>query len=204
MKKLFCTALLAVPLLSPAQLREKAAIEITPIIGKSSSLHTHSFWGGSASVSGVQLGVYGDYYFTDRWSLRSGLLYQRMGAKELDFFIFNDDYSERTNYLSLPVAVNFHFGRKRNWYINYGLSVGALLKAKVDYSDGNGEVTITDQANAFQFGLISGFGYKIPVSPNLSLQLDNSNFAGFTPTTQERKGSNFYMSFNIGIVFNVQ
>lgn len=158
---------------------------------------------GSSSVPGVQFGVYGNYFFNDRWSFRSGLLYQRMGAEKIDFAIFNNEYSERTNYLTLPLTINLHFGKARNWYVNYGVSVGALTNAEADYYDGNGYVNIRDVAYPFQVGLNGGIGFKFEVSPKFSIAIDNSNMLGLTKTTEEKKGNNFYVSFNIGTIFKL-
>ncbi len=102
MKNLVCLMLLLSSSLSIAQIQEKGSIEFTPIIGYSTSYHIHSFLLGSSPVSGFQIGVYGDYFLNDRWSLRSGLLYQRMGAEKNDFPIVNNEYSEKTKYLTLP------------------------------------------------------------------------------------------------------
>lgn len=186
-----------------SQIREKGTIELTPIVGYSTSTHIHAVFFGSPSVSGIQLGVYGDYFLNDRWSLRTGLLYKRMGTEKIDFAIFKSDYSERTNYITLPLVMNLHFGRKRKWYVNYGLSIGVLTNAKANYSDGNGYVDIKNIANPFQVGWNMGIGYKFEISPKFSIVIDNSNMMGLTKTTKEKKGNNFYVSFNIGAVFKL-
>ena len=185
-------------------MRESGDIELSPIIGYSASYHVSSaLLGGSSPVSGVQIGVYGNYYLNGRWSLRSGLLYQKMGAEEIDFAIFNNDYSEETNYITIPLTVNYHFGSKRNWYVNYGASIGLLTNAKANYFDGNGFVDIKDLANSVQFGINGGIGYKFEISPKFLIVIDNSNILGLTRTTKEKKGNNFYMSFNVGVVFEM-
>ncbi len=203
MKNIFFLGLLLSSFLSFTQIREKGAIELTPIVGLSTSYHIHSALFGSSPVSDFQVGIYGNYFFNDRLSLRSGLLYQKMGSKKIDVAIFNNDYSEKTNYLTLPLVINFHFGDSKKWYVNYGISLGALINAKADYYDGNGFVDIKDLAKPMQFGLNGGIGYKFEISPEFVIVLDNSNMLGLTKTTEEKKGNNFYMSFNIGVVFKI-
>lgn len=204
MKNTFYLILLLLPFMGASQIREKGTIELMPIVGHSTSYHIHSLFLGSSYVSGVQLGVYGDYYLNDRWSFRSGLLYQSMGTEKIYFAIFKNNYSEKTNYITLPLTMNIHFGSTRKWYVNYGVSVGALISAKADYYDGNGYVDIKKDANSFQFGLNGGIGYKIEVSPKFSIAIDNSNMLGLTKTTKEKNGRNFYASFNLGAVFKIE
>lgn len=203
MKKIFYFLLFLLPFLSTSQIREKGTVELTPIVGVSTSYHIHSVFFGSSSVADIQLGVYGDYFFNDKWSFRSGLLYQGMGTEKIYFALFRSDYSERTNYITLPITMSFHFGSTRKWYVNYGVSVGALTSAKADYYDGNEYVDIKDIAKPIQVGLNGGIGYKFEISKKFSIAIDNSNMLGLTRTTEEKKGNNFYMSFNIGTVFKI-
>ena len=101
MKYLICFGFLVSSLLCNGQAREKGNIELTPIVGYSSSYQLHSFLFGSSTVSGIQLGIYGDYFLNNRWSLRTGLLFQKMGTNNVDFSIFTDEYSEIFNYFGI-------------------------------------------------------------------------------------------------------
>lgn len=203
MKYLLCSFVLLSGFLSNGQIREKGDIEITPIMGYSISYQLQSFLFGSSSVAGIQLGSYGNFFINDRWSLRTGLLYQKMGTNNVDFLIFTDEYSERTNYLTVPLTVNYHFGTERNWYINYGVGLGILTSAEADYNDGNGFVDIKNLANPTQFGLHGGLGYKFEISPKFSLIIESLSSIGLTDSTEQRIGKNFYMSFNVGTVFKI-
>ncbi len=87
--------------------------------------------------------------------------------------------------------------------MNYGISIGALINAKADYYDGNGFVEIKNLTNPIQFGINGGIGYKMKISPEFIVVVDNSNMLGLTKSTEEKKGNNFYMSFNIGVVFKI-
>lgn len=203
MKKLFCLGLLISSLLCIGQTRKKGDIELIPIIGYSASYQIHSFLFNSSAVSGLQLGIYGNYFFNNRWSLRSGLLYQKMGTNKVDFFIFYDEYSEKTNYLTIPLTLNYHFGTLRSWYVNYGIAFGILTNAEANYDDGNGFVDIKDLAYPFQFGINGGIGYKFKISPKFIVVVENSNILGLSDTTEQRSGKNFYSSLNLGAVFKI-
>lgn len=128
---------------------------------------------------------------------------KKMGTNDVDFAIFSSEYSERTNYITVPLTVNYHFGTKRNWYVNYGIGVGFLTNAEANYNDGNGFVDINDLANSTQFGINGGIGYKFKISPNFLMVVENSNLIGLTDSTEQRSGKNFYMSFNIGAVIKI-
>jgi len=203
MKYLICFGLLINSLLCNSQTREKGKIELTPIIGYSASFQLGSLLFGSSSVSGTQFGIYGNYFFNNNWSLRTGLLYQQMGTNNIEVSIFTNEYSERTNYITVPLTVNYHFGTERNWYVNYGIGVGFLTNAEASYNDGDGFIEINDLANSTQFGINGGIGYKFKIRPKFLIIVENSNFLGLTDTTNQRTGKNFYMSFNIGAVFKI-
>ena len=203
MKYLLCFGFLISSLLCNGQTREKGDMELTPIIGYSTSYQLHSLLFGSSSVSGIQLGVSVNYFLNNRWSLRSGLSYQKMGTNNVDFSIFTDEYSERTYYITVPLTVNYHFGIKRNWYVKYGVGIGFLTNAEADYNDGNGFVDINNIAHSTQFGINGGIGYKFKVSPKFLMVVENSNIIGLTDSTEQTSGKNFYMSFNVGAVFKI-
>lgn len=203
MKKIFYCFLISFPFLGMSQIREKGDIEFAPIIGYSASYHLHSVVLSAPPISGFQFGLYGDYFLNDRWSIRSGLLYQHMGTEKIYFAFFNSDYSETTNYITLPMTMNLHFGSTRKWYLNYGVSIGTLIGAKADYYDGSGYVDIKDIAYTFQVGINGGIGYKFEISPKFSIAIENANMWGLTKTTKEKKGNNFYMSFNVGGIFKL-
>lgn len=194
MKKII---LLAVSLLgfnaANAQLRDKGAIELIPQIGYSSANYYGPEINNNDPISKATFGLGGDYFFNNRWSLRSGLHYQTMGTQ---FY----GYEENLNYLTIPVNANWHFGSTRKWNLNFGPSIGFLLSA--DNSEG---VDIKDAVNPTQLGLSYGIGYKIEVSPKFSILLDFQGMSGLTEIDKDGMFSikNAYSSFNVGGVFKL-
>ncbi|GGD23783.1 porin family protein [Flavobacterium orientale] len=200
MKKFIYLSILLTGFFGFSQNREKGTIELTPIVGFSSA----NYYGDSAldnsSISAVDFGVNGDYYFNDRWSLRSGLLYQTMGSKYSGFDgnqIIN--LEEKLKYVTIPVNANWHFGSTRKWSLNFGPSIGFLTSADVNGQD------IKDLANATQVGFNYGIGYKIEISEKFSILVD---FQGMTGLTEVPKESDFtiknsYGAFNVGGVFKL-
>lgn len=179
--------------LANAQLREKGTIELIPQIGYSSS----NYYGGDETsandpLTGFAFGVGGDYFFNNRWSIRSGLLFQTMGTE-----IFN--FKEKLNYITIPLNANWHFGSTRKWNLNFGPSIGFLTSAKSDGED------VKDKAKTTQIGLNVGIGYKIEVSPKISILIDYQGLAGLTDITKssETEFKNNYGSFDLGVVFKL-
>ena len=134
----------------------------------------------------------GDYFFNDRWSLRSGLLFQTMGTSI-------GSIEEKLSYMTIPVNANWHFGSTRKWNLNFGPSVGFLTTAETDGQD------IKKLANSTQLGLNVGIGYKIEVSEALSILIDYQSLTGLNNVGKDSnvKFKNSFGSFNVGVVFKL-
>jgi hypothetical protein len=176
-----------------AQERDKGDIEVYPFIGYSSSFFNGDEAETSDARTAVTFGVNGDYFFNDRWSLRSGLNYNSMGA--------DNGFSEfALDYLSIPMNANWHFGSTRKWNLNFGLTPGFLLSADLDGLD------VKEQVESFQLGISYGIGYKLEVSENFSILFDAQGLVGVTNIYSEGNGfsnQNAGSSFNIGGVFKL-
>ncbi|MGV9004203.1 outer membrane beta-barrel protein [Flavobacterium sp.] len=175
------------------QVREKGAIEITPQIGYSSANYFGKDVGGANDpIVDATFGVAGDYFFNNRWSLHSGLLFQTMGTKV-------GSLKEELKYLTIPVNANWHFGSTRKWYLNFGPSVGFIMSAK---SDG---VDVKEFTNSTQIGFNTGIGYKIAVSEKFSISIDYQSVYGLNDVAKDSEYSfrNNFGSFNVGGVIKL-
>lgn len=173
-----------------SQKRAKGAVELTPFIGHSASNYYGEENLDNSSLTSVNFGADLDYFYNDRWSLRTGLLFQTMGTK------FNG-YREELNYVTIPVNANWHFGSTRKWNLNFGPSFGFLTSAEA-----NG-VDIKDLVNSTQIGLNYGIGYKLEVSKKFSILFDYQGMTGLSevPENSDYTIKNSFGSFNIGGVF---
>lgn len=180
------------------EVKEDKNIEIIPQIGLSSS----NYYSGdtklnNSAISGLNIGVGLDYYFNDRWSLRSGLFYQKMGStySESSFKTSKDELF----YLTIPINANWHFGSTRKWNLNFGPSIGFLTSAKYNGID------VTEYINSTQIGFNYGIGYKITVSDDASILLDYQGMSGLTDVVKDAPVSfrNAYGTFNIGVVLKL-
>jgi len=185
--------------LANAQIKEKGTIEITPKIGTSSFTEYDEDGNSTKFNSGVELGATVDYYFNDRWSLRSGLIFDKMGGK----YDVGDPYlwEDKLNYMTVPINANWHFGSTRKWNLNFGLSPSFLLSAKI-----NDEEIPSNTIKSFQLGLSFGIGYKIEVTKRFGILVDAQWFNGLTninnmPESGEITNGGY--SFNLGGVIQL-
>ncbi|AOW08761.1 porin family protein [Flavobacterium gilvum] len=195
-----------------SQIKEKGTFEMTPKIGFSrfSEVADH---GDTNQNSGVEFGVTTDYYFSDRWSLRSGLIFDKMGGEysataPIDYIydMYSPPqqqyqyYEDKLHYLSIPINANWHFGSTRKWNLNFGLSPSFLLDAKVN----NTEMP-KNSIESFQLGLTFGIGYKIEITQKFGILVDFQGFAGMTNINKStpKQIANSGSSFNIGGVFDL-
>ncbi|MEY2692162.1 MAG: hypothetical protein RIT03_552 [Bacteroidota bacterium] len=193
MKKILVISSLLLSFLSYAQLREKGTTELIPVIGSASSNYYGQTNLSNEPLSSVNLGVQGDYFYSNRWSLRSGLLFQKMGSQ------FGGFFKEELNYISIPVNANWHFGSTRKWNLNFGPTFGLLTAA-----NSNG-VDIKSDLNGFQYGLQVGIGYKLQLSEKFSILLDYQSMSGLSKVSKDSQNQlkNSYGSFDLGAVFKL-
>ena len=193
MKKILLITAILVSIFGFSQERDKGTIELTPLIGYATSNYTSPDNNiNNSSISTIDFGVNGDYYFNGRWSLRSALLFQQMGSKYGSF-------KDELNYLTILVNANWHFGGTRKWNLNFGPSVGFLMSAKADGEDAK------DLVNSTQFGFNVGIGYKIEVSEKLSILIDYQGMSGLTDVIKDSPVSikNVHSAFNVGAVLKL-
>ena len=176
-----------------AQSREKGTIEIIPQIGyATANYYGDAVQSGNSTLSSVTYGVGGDYFFNDRWSLRTGLLFQTMGTSILSI-------EEKLSYMTIPVNANWHFGSTRKWNLNFGPSFGILTSAETDGVD------IKEAVNGTQLGLNIGIGYKIEVSEKFSILVDYQSLSGLNNVAKDAAFTfkNSFGSFNVGGVIKM-
>ena len=172
MKKLLFAGFMLLSIISNAQTNAKGDFTIAPQIGLAVSTYTASENVTFNYRTAFALGAGAEYYFNNRWSIRSGLFYAPMGAED-DF-----DTIDKLNYLSIPLNANWHFGSNRNWYLNFGLAGNILLSAKTEFSNGE-EFDIEEAIKSGDIGFNAGIGYKFLINENTQLFADYQGYNGF-------------------------
>ena len=198
--------------ITSAQVKEKGTIEITPKIGKSSFFENNEDESTKYN-SGVEFGSTIDYYFNNRWSLRSGLIANKMGGKYKITFtnfdpVVNTDttisFEDKLNYLSIPINANWHFGSTRKWNLNFGLSPSFLISANSVVNGIENKIPKSD-IESFQLGFTYGIGYKIEINKKFGILIDSQFFNGLTNINKASEVHivNAGYSFNLGGVIEL-
>ena len=199
MKKLLLITIMAVlPLLTVQSQSDKGDFTLAPQIGVNFS--TYYSDADYNSRTAFAAGIVGEYYLSDRWSLRSGLLYNPMGTED----VLNN--VDKLNYLTIPLNANWHFGKTRNWFLNFGPAVSFLLNAEAEFADGS-TLDIKDAVASTDIGLVVGIGYKFDITENFQLYIDYQGYGGFIDLDDANNIpfsiTNSRSSFNIGGVFSM-
>jgi len=203
MKKLF-TIFLVVASCSTAFSQEKGNFEYGFNVGLNVSGVTVGTNYTSDSKIGFNVGAFGDYFFSDRWSIKAKLNFDQKGWN--GGYFSNNNVGSLTNYrydyLTVPVMANWHFGRKRNWYLNFGPYVGFLIDAK----ETNLDIDLKDLSESIDAGLALGIGVKIPVTDKIKILLEVDSQSGLADIIKNNQGgstTNNRSSLNAGFVFGL-
>jgi hypothetical protein len=171
-------------------------------IGNVSTIDNQS---NASSRIAFNIGISGEYYFSDRWGLKTKLIYDSKGwsdgfITDENLDIFSTDFI--LSYVTLPIMANWHFGSTRNWYLNFGPYIGFLTSAK----DSELDLDLKDGFASTDFGLALGIGYKFEISDKAKLFFEFDGQSGFTDIFEMNDGDairNIRSSLNLGILFNL-
>lgn len=205
MKKLIIASLLSIFSVN-AFSQQKGSFELGVNLGFNAATVQAGINTNSSYRSGVNLGVSADYFFSDRWSIKTKLAFDQKGWSGgfIDLISrqsFPKDY--KIDYITVPVMTNWHFGKKRNWYLHFGPYLGFLTSA-------NEAAFGTDLEEGMQktdFGLDLGIGVKFPVSPKAKLFLELDGQSGFIDIISQNEGTsimNSRSSINFGFLIDLK
>lgn len=159
----------------------------------------------SGTRGGFNVGLSMDHYFSDRWSLKAKVSYDQKGWSKGFLQTPSTTYTNITynlNYVSIPVMANWHFGKTRNWYLNFGPYLGILTTATATQDN----IDVKSILNSTDGGIALGIGVKIPVSEKAKFFIEFDGQGGMANVI---KGSatvgdnvrNSRSAFNIGLNF---
>ncbi|WP_298148662.1 outer membrane beta-barrel protein [Flavobacterium sp.] len=178
------------------QIREAGTFEVVPVLGYSWANYYGNDGDPFGNINSINVGAHADYYFDDRWSLRSGIFYQTMGATV-------DAFKDKHSFLTIPLNMNWHFGGNRGWNLNFGPNFGYLVNTESTF---NGqELLDSEPVRKVQAGISLGIGYKFAVSDNISVLIDYQEQLAITKVfkTSEIDLFNSFSSINVGAVFSL-
>lgn len=201
MKKKIITVKLLIAFSVIGFAQKNGDVEFGINLGLNSSNVTSEYL-SSDTGTGVNLGFAADYFFSDSWSLKGKIIYDQKGW---DNGYFDDGINEfRTNYnlnyLTIPVMANWHFGKKKNWNLNFGPYAGFLLSAEETAYNTN----VKEFFNTNDFGLNIGIGVKFPLSNKLKLNIEYEAQSGFSDVFKDNNNKRIIGTrgaLNVGLNF---
>ena len=151
------------------------------------------------------VGVSGEYYFSDRWGVKLKLISDNKGYSNGS--IIDKNFNTITtdidlNYITIPVMANWHFSKNKRWYLSFGPYLGLLTSAK----DSEFQADIKNQINGSDYGLAYGIGYQLKIKDTIKLFLETDGQLGIKNIIA---GDNEYSvwntrgAYNIGVLFNL-
>ncbi|MEM6686979.1 MAG: porin family protein, partial [Bacteroidota bacterium] len=111
----------------------------------------------SKSRVGFNGGFFGDYFFSETWSLKGKVFYNQNGWEEDisgSLSRFGSDITYTLHYISVALKPSWHFGKSKNWYLNLGPYISFLAGANADTTQ------VKDSFNSTDVGLESDIGIK--------------------------------------------
>lgn len=151
------------------------------------------------------VGVSGEYYFSDRWGVKLKLISDNKGFSNGK--ITDENFNTKTteiqlNYVTVPLTANWHFSKHRRWYIGLGPYWGLLTSAK----DSELKADIKNQINGSDYGIAYGIGYKLKISDTLKLFLELDGQLGIKNIIagdDDYSVWNTRGAYNIGVLINL-
>jgi len=203
MKKIFTTLFILLGFygIASAQVKEKGDTEFGIEAGLNTSYVSDGYSGQNTdATSGFNAGVSGDFYFSNRWSLKIKALYEQKGWG--NGYITDDNGNEidgvdfKLNYITIPVLANWHFGVQRNWYLDFGPYVGILTSANA------GGFDVKDSFNTTDIGFRIDLGFKFPISNRAKFFVEIGGQGGGTNIFKDGTSvQNETSSLNVGVNF---
>ncbi|MCY1224694.1 hypothetical protein D3C87_60670 [compost metagenome] len=205
MKRTLITSMAILGFIFTSTAQDKGKLEFGLGIGLNSSNISTTYDSADPSIN-FNLGATADYYFSDRWSIKAKFIYDRKGWDN-DLIPVVDPGGSRfvrtdinVDYITVPVMAGWHFGSKRNWYLNFGPYIGFLMSAKDTELDSD----LKDSFNTVDGGIAFGIGVKIPVSDKLKFFIEYEGQGGIAEVFKNNDGdqiTNSRSAFNVGINF---
>jgi len=190
---------------SSTMAQTKNTFEFGADIGYNSSYVSLSqFSYNSKNVDGFNLGIAADYYFSEKWSIKTKFTYDQKGWGNGYFYGPGgeqlDNINLELNYLTIPLLADFHFGKTKNWFFDVGPYVGFLLSAGDKYDRFN----LKSSFNSTDAGLDAGAGLNYPLTPKLKLFIEAEAQYGLANIYKNKPNDaflNIRTSLNIGVNF---
>ncbi|MDB5003043.1 MAG: hypothetical protein JWQ34_1268 [Mucilaginibacter sp.] len=167
MKKIF-TLFTVLGIYSMAHAQTKGQNEFGFNLGINSAYVTSSqqYGAGTGLIWNFSAALSAEHYLSDVVGLKLRAIYDPKGWGDA---IYADGTKQVTgvyytlNYVTIPLTLNAHFGKEKNWYLGAGPYVGFLLNATDSYTNSD----LKSSFNSTDFGIDANIGFKIPITDKL-------------------------------------
>ncbi|WP_293310607.1 porin family protein [Pedobacter sp. UBA5917] len=187
MRKLL-TLLLLSGLGVTAHAQEKNSFEVGLHVGYNAATVSANNQTSNDFRNGFNVTAIGDYFFSDRWSIKAKIGYDQKGWD--NGYLTNLDNGQsfvtdyHINYLTIPIMANWHFGKKRNWYLNFGPYFGILLNA----TETKFNTDLKEFIHNRDIGIDLGIGVKVPLTSKLRVMFEVDGQSGITDMFKQNQG----------------
>jgi opacity protein-like surface antigen len=208
MKRIFTTlfAVLGICTLTKAQTKNQNEFGISAGYGLAYVTDNSTYGTGTGQIGGASFAVSAEHYLSESWGIKLKGIYDPKGWGNSIYTTANGSGSKtvtgvnfRLNYITVPITLNYHFGREHEWYVNAGPYVGFLTKADEDYDYTN----FKSNFNSTDFGADLGLGIKFPISDKLKIFLEYDGQFGFSNifANDAISSQNSRSSLSVGLKF---
>ncbi len=192
--------------------QQKGNVEVGINVGLNfAKLTTNNYYEnqGTDFVTGLTTGISGEYYFSNSWGIKAKINYNQKGWGNGFYTDINGNTTTtdfKLNYVTIPLMANWHFGRTKNWYLNFGPYIGFLTSATATATG----TDVKSYINSTDAGLAYGIGVKIPLSDNVKFFAEyqiESGLANISNNSTNDNNSttllNSSFGLNVGAIFNL-
>ena len=168
MKKFFLIAIVLIAVTGVKAQNE--GFSIAPKIGVNIA-KISGFGSSCKSLTGLNIGITGQYRFENSFAIESGLIYSQQGVK-----VFLDGggrsyFKERINYINIPVLAKYYITKGLNVFAGPGLGF-CVSKGSLTYFKDFDLAANVGAGYEFDFGLLLQANYNISLT-KLSKYSDN-------------------------------
>jgi len=186
--------------LSQTQNTIENGFTIEPYIGFSTSTFILEDAPQSSFLKTEVYGINGNYYFNNSWSLKFGLINDKMGGSLFGLSVLTPDGNinflsdvEQQSFITLPLQASWHFGKRKRWNVAFGLTYSISTGA---------EIEIGGQRNSSFTSSSYDIGYRVPVSGGF-IQFNSSTLLRFKEDNSPFD-SQMRNMLTIGYLYNLQ
>ncbi|MEZ7498617.1 porin family protein [Flavobacterium sp. Arc3] len=144
--------------------------------------------GETGQRHGFQIGVYGESFISESFSIQPELMYSQQGYEIKDV---NGTFTQKLNYINLPVMLKAY--PSKNFFLETGPQIGLAISHKEEY-DGLFSSSQEYDPNNFDWGMNFGAGFKT----NSGISLGVRYHLGLGDLYDEGKAQNRVWQFSVG------